>query len=324
MPPRVEQEQQCVALAAGEGEVRVARQPLRAWRRAVQDRVGDASEHLADEVVPQRRQPLGLSDPPLRADHRRDRERPDRGRVQGARPDVAFLAAAVQHRHRRHATAQDQRAGPDRAAQLVRGHGHRVHAGRGEVDRQLRGRLHRVGVERHAELVRHLGQRRDRLHGADLVVGPHHAHHGRAARVARQRFPQHRRPDQPGSVDATQSAHAPEAVASQRTESSTAWCSTAVVSTRLRRSSAARRAQNRPFTARLSASVPPLVKITSLARAPNTSAICSRDSSTTRRARRPASCSDEGLPSRPVPPSSRRSPRAATAWSRHDRGIRPG
>ena len=45
--------------------------------------------------------------------------------------------------------------------------------------------------------------------------------------------------------------------------------------------------------------MPPLVKITSLALAPNTSAICSRDSSTTRRARRPASCSDEGLPSRP-------------------------
>ena len=58
----------------------------------------------------------------------------------------------------------------------------------------------------------------------------------------------------------------------------------------------ARRAQNIPLTARLSASVPPLVKMTSLARAPNTSAICSRDSSTTRRARRPALCSDEGLP----------------------------
>ena len=43
--------------------------------------------------------------------------------------------------------------------------------------------------------------------------------------------------------------------------------------------------------------MPPLVKTTSLARAPNTSASCSRDSSTTRRARRPGVCSDEGLPS---------------------------
>ena len=65
------------------------------------------------------------------------------------------------------------------------------------------------------------------------------------------------------------------------------------------RALAARRAQYRPLTARLSASVPPLVKITSLGRAPNTSAICSRDSSTTRRARRPALCRDEGLPSWP-------------------------
>ena len=58
-----------------------------------------------------------------------------------------------------------------------------------------------------------------------------------------------------------------------------------------------RRAQYRPFTARLSASVPPLVKITSLGRAPNAPAISSRDSSTTRRARRPALCSEDGLPS---------------------------
>jgi len=71
-----------------------------------------------------------------------------------------------------------------------------------------------------------------------------------------------------------------------------------VDSTRLRLVSAVRRAQKSPLTARLSASVPPLVKMTSLARAPNTSAICSRASSTTRRARRPALCSDEGLPRR--------------------------
>ncbi len=99
------------------------------------------------------------------------------------------------------------------------------------------------------------------------------------------------------SSTASQSARAPRESHSQRTESKTAWCSTAVVRIRLRWSSAEHRAQNRPFTARLSASVPPLVKITSLARAPNTSASCSRDSSTTRRARRPAACSDDGLPS---------------------------
>src|SRR5215471_7852881 len=72
----------------------------------------------------------------------------------------------------------------------------------------------------------------------------------------------------------------------------------AVARTRRRPRRSARRAQYRPFTARLSASVPPLVKITSLGRAPNTSAICSLDSSTTRRARLPAACSEDGFPSR--------------------------
>ena len=93
----------------------------------------------------------------------------------------------------------------------------------------------------------------------------------------------------------SQIASAPWVSSSQRTESSTAWCSTEVVSTRRRAPSW--RAQYRPLTARLSASVPPLVKTTSLGRAPNTSASCSRDSSTTRRARRPAACSEDGLPS---------------------------
>ena len=57
-----------------------------------------------------------------------------------------------------------------------------------------------------------------------------------------------------------------------------------------------RRAQYRPLTARLSASVPPEVKTTSLGRAPSASARVSRASSTVRRARRPAACSEEALP----------------------------
>jgi hypothetical protein len=110
----------------------------------------------------------------------------------------------------------------------------------------------------------------------------------------------------PSPPTASQTASAPCASSSQRTESNTAWCSTEVVSTR-RRAAAERapswrapswRAQYRPLTARLSASVPPLVKTTSLGRAPNTSASCSLDSSTTRRARRPALCSEDGFPSR--------------------------
>jgi len=40
------------------------------------------------------------------------------------------------------------------------------------------GGLHRVGVKRHAVLVRHRGQFADRQHRAHLVVRPHHADHG--------------------------------------------------------------------------------------------------------------------------------------------------
>ena len=53
-----------------------------------------------------------------------------------------------------------------------------------------------------------------------------------------------------------------------------------------------------PLTARLSASVPPPVKTTSFGPAPKAAANRSRDSSTTRRARRPAVCRDDGLPVR--------------------------
>jgi hypothetical protein len=51
--------------------------------------------------------------------------------------------------------------------------------------------------------------------------------------------------------------------------------------------------------ARLSASVPPEVKITSAGLAPTSVAMSSRESSTTRRAARPEACSDDGLPVTP-------------------------
>ena len=60
--------------------------------------------------------------------------------------------------------------------------------------------------------------------------------------------------------------------------------------------SAARLARKIPATARLSDSVPPEVKSTSLGRAPSAAAIVSLDSSTRRRAARPEVCSDEALP----------------------------
>ena len=101
----------------------------------------------------------------------------------------------------------------------------------------------------------------------------------------------------PSRSTGSHSTAAPSAAASHRTASRTAWCSTAEARIRLRRGSAVRRAQNRPFTARLSASVPPAVNTTSPGRAPSAAAMLSRDSSTTLRAARPEACSDDGLPS---------------------------
>ena len=77
----------------------------------------------------------------------------------------------------------------------------------------------------------------------------------------------------PGSVrpageTGSQVTSAPSWLASQSTLSSTAWCSVRGTSTRRRAGSAARRDQNSPLMARLSASVPPLVNTTSLGRAP--------------------------------------------------------
>ena len=90
---------------------------------------------------------------------------------------------------------------------------------------------------------------------------------------------------------------APADWANQPAESSTAWCSTAEMTSLVRPRGACD--QYPPLTARLSASVPPEVKISSAGWAPTWAAIDSRASSTTRRAARPDPCSDEAFPTRP-------------------------
>jgi hypothetical protein len=49
-----------------------------------------------------------------------------------------------------------------------------VHAESLDVDRDLAGRLHGVGMEHRAALSGNRGQLGDGLHGPDLVVGVHH------------------------------------------------------------------------------------------------------------------------------------------------------
>ena len=75
-----------------------------------------------------------------------------------------------------------------------------------------------------------------------------------------------------------------------------------------------------PLTARLSASVPPEVKTTSPGRQLSARAMVSRDSSTTRRARRPDACSELALPtsasSAVIASTATRSIGVVAAWSR--------
>ena len=152
-------------------------------RVAVVDRVRHLASYAGDQCVAQLGEPLGELG---LARHRRlagHREPRDRGRVDRARADVALLATAVQQRGRLQLPAYDERADAVGAADLVPGHGHRVDARAGEVEGQLAEGLDGVGVHRDAVGVGDLDDLGDRLHRADLVVGPHHRHQGDALGV---------------------------------------------------------------------------------------------------------------------------------------------
>ena len=119
------------------------------------------------------------------------------------------------------------------------------------------------------------GQRRelgDGLDRADLVVGVHDADQRRVRAGARRRGPR-ASPARSASTGTTSTAK-PWTRSRYRADSSTAGCSTALIATRSRRGSAARRARAMPLTARLSASVPPEVKMTSPGRQPRALARC--------------------------------------------------
>ncbi len=97
----------------------------------------------------------------------------------------------------------------------------------GEVHRQDAGGLDRIGVEGDAVPV---GDRRKvgyRIHGADLVVGPHHRDHRDGGRD-RRRWPQPAHRDGYGRTGPppTNSTTAPSVRSSASAHSSTAWCST--------------------------------------------------------------------------------------------------
>ena len=114
---------------------------------------------------------------------------------------MAFLAAAVQDGHGAVLAAQQQRADAVGAADLVAGDGHRGEAGGVEVDRDLTEGLHRVGMQRDAELLCHVGEFADRQDRADLVVGPHHGGQGDVVGVAGDGLTQSVRVDPAVRVD---------------------------------------------------------------------------------------------------------------------------
>ena len=147
----VEQHQQRVALAAGEGEVRVAGEPARhAVRRgAVEGGVAaTCSLDPAHQVVAQRGHPLGVLGLAL-----------DGEPTAAAKPAMAGVSmvpermsrswpppcsCGVTSRSRRTTSAPTPYGPPS----LVRGQGQRVDAAGREVDRHLADRLHGVGVHR--------------------------------------------------------------------------------------------------------------------------------------------------------------------------------
>ena len=97
----------------------------------------------------------------------------DAGDVLGAGAQAALVTAAVQDGLQARAALHVQRADALGAVELVAGEAEHVDAELGDVDGQRPDRLHRVGVEQGALLVRDARELGDRLDRADHVVGEH-------------------------------------------------------------------------------------------------------------------------------------------------------
>ncbi len=104
----------------------------------------------------------------------------DAGDVLRPGAQAVLLPAAVQARRQRKPFSHVKAAHALRPAEFVRGEREHVDAQLLDVDRHVPDRLHRVGVEQRARLVRGLRDRPDGHPGTDLVVRRHHAHEGGA------------------------------------------------------------------------------------------------------------------------------------------------
>ena len=215
----VEQHQQRVALAAGEAEVGVAREPVDAGGSSAPPcRCASGTTSMTRRTRSSRRaaDPRGVLGLLLDRELDGGREAGDRRRVDGAAADVALLAAAVHQR--RSARARGARAsaptpyGPPSLCAV------RVSASTpvvGEVDRHRADRLDGVGVHRDAVRGGERDDLLDRLQGADLVVGPHHRDQRDRRGVALDRLPERLDVEPAAASTGSSSTSAPSASRSQ-------------------------------------------------------------------------------------------------------------
>ena len=92
-----------------------------------------------------------------------------------SRAAIALLPAAGHRAAGAARRAAPERADAFRSVELVRGDREQIDAQRLHVDRDLARRLHRIGMQQRAVLVRDRRELRDRLNRSDLVVRVHHA-----------------------------------------------------------------------------------------------------------------------------------------------------
>ena len=173
----VEQEQQALALDTLEAEAHVAGQVVHGI--AVECAVRDLGKAF-DQAVAQGADLFCVLVEVRAGVFERRGHTHDGGNILRAGALAALLCAALDEVRQEDALTGVQHADALRAVELVRREGQQVDVLRLDVDGQMTGRLHGVGVEQHARLAADCANLADRQDGADLVVG---VHDGNQARI---------------------------------------------------------------------------------------------------------------------------------------------
>ncbi len=270
----VEGHEQCLGLHAVETDVRVPRDLPRPV--AVLDGAGHVAQQGVGEAVAQPADANDVVVTPRARDAQCSRGGRDARDVRRARTQAAFLTTTLHERFQGDAVAHDEGTGPLGAPELVGRDRDQIERGGGCRDVEPGHCLHRVGVQ-HRCGARSRDERGDlveRLDRADLVVHEHHRHHdGVLVERVGQGAERH------DAVVPDAHLGDAEALGSEPVRR----CEHALVleggghdAVAVTRGAGRARA---PFTARLSASVPPAVNTSSAGAAPRSAAISSRASS---------------------------------------------